>query len=319
MNSPALGPFWSLVAIQSGVISRRQAITAGVKPATIDNRLRSGQWRSLQRGVYLISADTPDREAELWAVVLRAGPPAALSYTTAAELFGLDRPSRRLIHVTVPINRKVGFIRGASVHHSRSIDSSRDRGSLLPRTRIECTVLDLTQAAATFDEAFDWLCKAIGRRLTTPERLRAELQARSRVRWRADLLLALGDVADGARSPLERRYITGVERPHDLPPARRQAKVVSGGKTRYIDNFYEEAHLAVELDGSAWHPPEQRWSDQHRDNALAGLGILTLRYNWSDVTSRPCAVAAEVASLIHARGVVLTPQRCGPRCTGSFF
>ena len=125
MKSPALGPFWSLVAIQSGVISRRQAITAGVKPATIDNRLRSGQWRSLQRGVYLISADTPDRDAELWAVVLRAGPPAALSYTTAAELFGLDRPSRRLIHVTVPINRKVGSIRGATVHHSRSIDSSR--------------------------------------------------------------------------------------------------------------------------------------------------------------------------------------------------
>ncbi len=71
--------------------------------------------------------------------------------------------------------------------------------------------------------------------------------------------------------------------------------------------------LAVELDGRAAHPPEQRWADSKRDNAHAALGILTVRYNWADVTTRPCLVAAEVAALLRQRGtaVMLRPLRPG--------
>lgn len=87
-----------------------------------------------------------------------------------------------------------------------------------------------------------------------------------------------------------------------------------GGQTRYADNFYDEAGLAVELDGRAAHPLEQRWADHHRDNAHASLGILTLRYNWSDVTSRACAVAAQVAEQLQLRGLEVRLRACGPGC-----
>jgi len=300
---------------QSGVISRQQAATAGLTANAIDNKLRYLRWQRLRQGVYATYSGSPDRLAQLWAVVLRAGPRAVLSFRTAAELHGLESTCGDLIHVTVPRNQRVRPIRGAVIHYSHWVDERRHPGLRPPRTRLEDTVLDLAQVAASFDEAFDWLSRAIGRRLTTPAQLRAALNARLRVRWRDELLLALGDAADGMHSNLERRYAVSVERAHGMPSAFRQVKVVTASRTRYIDNFYEEAKLAVELDGRAAHPPEQRWDDSHRDNEHASLGIVTVRYSWQDVTYRPCAVAVQVSGLLRMRGTPVQLRRCGPSCT----
>ncbi len=308
-----------LLCLQSGVLSRQQALTGGLAAAVIDSQLRLNRWQPLQRGVYAAFTGTPDRNAELWAAVLRAGAEAALSHRTAAELYELARPAAGPIHLTMPPGRRARNIRGAVVHYSRALDAARHPALLPPRTRVEDTVLDLTQDAASFDEAFDWLCRAVGRRLTTPARLRDSLQARPRARWRIDLLAALADIAGGAQSPLERRYVRDVERAHGLPAARRQARIVAGDRTRYLDNLYEGARLAVELDGRAAHPPEQRWADSKRDNAHAALGILTVRYNWADVTTRPCLVAAEVAALLRQRGTAVMLRRCGPACRAGYF
>jgi very-short-patch-repair endonuclease len=227
----------------------------------------------------------------------------------------MSREPGALIHVTVPASRRAGIIRGGVLHFSRFLERTRHPTLLPPRTRIDDTVLDLAQISATFDEAFDWVCRAVGRRLTTPARLAAALQARPRERWRTDLLAVLADVGDGAQSSLELRYVRKVERAHGLPAARRQAKIVTAGRTRYVDNFYEEAKLAVELDGRAAHPPEQRWDDNHRDNEHARQGIMTVRYNWPDVNYRACAVAAQVGGLLELRGTTVHLRRCGPSCT----
>ena len=116
-------------------------------------------------------------------------------------------------------------------------------------------MLDLIGAARTFDDAYGWISAAVGRRLSTPELLGKALAARSRMRWRGWVTAALGDAADGVHSPLERRYVHGVERAHGLPPARRQARRRHGSGHRYLDNLYEPFRLCVELDGNAAHPP----------------------------------------------------------------
>ncbi len=305
----------ALLEQQCGVLSRQQAIRVGLPPTVIDNRLRSGRWQRLQQGVYATFTGTPSREALLWSALLRAGPSAALSHQTAADLHGItDKPSS-LIHITVAAAQRIAPIGGVVLHHSRSLGITTRPIASPPRTRVEDTVLDLTQSAVSFDDAFGWLCRAVGRRLTTAERLRAAMESRTRVRWRSELSAGLGDVSVGVHSPLERRYLTNVERAHGLPAARRQAMIVIGGHRRYVDNLYEEALLAVELDGLAAHPPEQRWADNHRDNELAGAGLLTLHYNWHDVTDGACAVAVEVASLLTMRGSVVKPRSCGPGCS----
>ena len=135
------------------------------------------------------------------------------------------------------------------------------------------------------------------------------------MRWRGWVTAALRDAADGVHSPLERRYVHGVERAHGLPPARRQARRRHGSGNRYLDNLYEPFRLCVELDGNAAHPAEGRWRDTRRDNANLAQGVRTLRYGWPDVTEYRCRTAAEIAEVLRRQGWTGTLRRCGPACT----
>jgi hypothetical protein len=134
------------------------------------------------------------------------------------------------------------------------------------------------------------------------------------LRWRAEITAALGDVACGVHSGLEHRYLRDVERPHGLPRAIRQARVVRGRRTEYRDVLYEDYLVVVEVDGAAAHPAEDRWLAAHRDNAGAADGTITLRYSWADVTTRPCEVAAEIGAVLLRRGWPGALRRCGTEC-----
>lgn len=302
---------------QSRVVSRQQAHDAGFTDEAIEWRLRSGDWRRVHQGAYATFSGDLSREAQLWAAVLRVGSGAVLSHETAAEIHGLiDKPVGP-IHISVPAERRPDRrrkIRGVVIHRSRCLVPEWQPPWRLPRTTVEDTVLDLITRARTFDDAYGWISRAVGRRLTSPGSLSKALARRSRMRWRAWTAAALADAADGVHSPLERHYVHGVERAHGLPAARRQAQRRHGSGTRYLDNLYEEFGLCVELDGSAAHPAESRWRDTHRDNANRRQGVETLRYGWTDVTANRCQTAAEVADMLRRRGWTGTLRPCGPAC-----
>ena len=308
------------VEFQEGVTGRQQALRTGLSRDAVGRKVRSGQWRRLRRGVYATFTGPPSRQAELWAALLQAGPGAALSHYTAAEVWGLTDQRHDQIHVTVPLTRNPARQRtgdGLIVHRSRRIEQARHPSVLPPRTRLEDTVLDLVEIARDFDEAYAWIARAIGRRRTTAPRLAAAAAARKKLRWRAEITAALTDVADGIHSLLERRYVTGVERAHRLPQAIRQAKrrqTLNGVRTTYIDNLYEEFQLCVEVDGNAAHPADQRWDDIRRDNANAARGSVTLRFSWTDVTQHRCQSAMLVGATLRARGWTGALQPCSPAC-----
>jgi hypothetical protein len=302
---------------QSRVVSRQQAREGGLTRATIDWRLESGAWRSLQRGAYAAFTGDPPREAKLWAAVLRVGPGAALSHETAAEVHGLTDKASSQIHVSVPAERHPGRHRrigGVVIHRCRGLRPQWQPPWQLPRTTVEDTVLDLVAKARTFDDAYGWISAGVGRRLTTAELLGQALATRSRIRWRPWITAALQDAADGVHSPLERNYVYGVERAHGLPTARRQARRRHGSGTRYLDNLYEGYGLCVELDGLAAHPAEGRWRDTRRDNANRVQGTETLRYGWPDATVHRCRTAAEIAAVLRRLGWQGTPHPCSPTC-----
>lgn len=167
---------------------------------------------------------------------------------------------------------------------------------------VDDTVLDLIQIALTFDDAYGWICRAIGRRLTTADRISQAMEARKKVRWRRELAVALGDADEGALSLLEYRYVHRVERPHGLPAARRQARIRQRTGNRYLDNLYEEYGVCTEIDGTAAHPADEQWRDKRRDNANAVRGIVTLRLGLLDLGDRRCETAADVAAVLRLRG-----------------
>src|SRR5260370_5468084 len=104
MESDLPSALRNLARYQNGVISRSQALRAGLSPDMIKFRVRSGRWRQIHPGVYATFTGAPGRGAQLWAAVLSAGPGAALSHETAAELHGLTDKDKAAgsVHVTVP-------------------------------------------------------------------------------------------------------------------------------------------------------------------------------------------------------------------------
>ncbi|GAB3871585.1 hypothetical protein ACFPIJ_41505 [Dactylosporangium cerinum] len=290
-----------LLELQAGVVTRRQAVEAGVSLGTIRSHVEAGRWVPMFDGVFRTFTGDVSRRASCWAVLLRAGPGAALSHDTAAELHGLvDQPSD-LVHVTIPGHRRMRPLPGVVVHHRARLAATVQPGPALRRTRVEDTTLDLAELERRLESAIGWLTTACGRGLTTPDRLATALRRRRKMRWRRLPESTVGDAAAGARSVLELRYLRDVERGHGLPAGRRQARVRQAGATRYRDVEYRPFATVVELDGRAYHPEELRRQDQRRDNATAAGGQRTLRYGWADVAT-PCATAIQVARTLRAGG-----------------
>jgi Protein of unknown function (DUF559) len=297
------------------MIAAWQADYAGLSVGAMRNLLRVGRWRRVHLGVYAAFTGEPPRDAVLWAAVLRAGPRSLLSHETAAETYGLISRASKLVHITIPQSQRLEPVRGLVIHRSaRNLEQARDPGLLPPRTMVEETVLDLAQAATDFDDVVALLARACQRRLTFPVLLRQSLDARPRSRWRAEIREAIGDVASGVHSPLEHRYLRSVERAHGLPVGDRQAHAIQNGRAIFRDVRYRKYRVVVELDGAASHPAEKRLEDNRRDNAAAAQGLVTLRYGWSAVTTRPCQTAAEVAAVLRAHGWTGQLRRCGPDC-----
>jgi hypothetical protein len=307
-------PLHDLVDLQRGVVSRQQALAAGLSKDLIDSRIERGRWQRLHRGVYTVFTGNPSREAILWAALLRAGPGSALCCETAAELDGLfDRPAA-LIHVTVPASRRVTRLPGIVVHSRLRAGQAVHPARLPPRTRIEETVLDLCDCAVSLDQALSWFMLALGRRLTTQQILLKAAAERTRLRWRDDLVPLLQPSLAGVHSLLEYLYVRDVEKAHGLPPGDRQAPAIRDQHREYRDVLYDEFALIVELDGKLAHPDERRWADIRRDNAAATGGLITLRYGYREVRLTPCLVAAQVGQVLQIRGWSEKPRRCSSGC-----
>jgi hypothetical protein len=306
---------------QCGIVDRRQALRLGFSTRQIERRLSSGKWRRVHEGVYATFSGPLSREARLWAAVRRAGDGAMLSHQTAAEVQGLiDRPASGDIHLTVdirrrPVQRKP--IRGIVIHRSGQSRPQFPNSWKLPRTRVEDTVLDLVSAAATFEQGYSWIARAVSRDLVTIAMLRATLAERRRVRWRTWLADALEDSGEGVNSSLERRYVRDVEQAHGLPEAQRQARRTLGGRTHYKDNWYSEYRVVVEIDGPAYHQGDRAAADKDRDNLnLAADAAQTFRFGPVGVTERACESAALVAATLRRNGWTGNPHPCDrPDCT----
>ncbi len=279
----------------------------------IEGLLRARRWQALRRGVYLISTGRPSREASLWAALRSCGSDAVLSHQTAAELSKLIDGRSSLIHVTIGEHRRIRPASGVVIHHSNRLGYAVHPSLQPPRTRIEETVLDLVDGATTFDTAFGLVCAACQRRLTTASRVADAMSRRARIRWRNEVIEALGAIGAGVHSVLEYRYVDRVERPHGLPTAVRQARLPSGGR-RYLDNLYGDYCLCVELDGEQAHPDDRRWQDMRRINAITEQGLTTLRYGWIDVTRWPCQTAAQIGSVLRNLGWPGPVRPCRPTC-----
>lgn len=305
-----------LLREQNGVVSRRQVLDCGGDDNVIECRLRSREWATIHRGVYVDHTGPPSWKQRAWAGVLYHWP-AALCHVSALRLHGLgslaDSPDEP-IHVAVDATRRPRPRAGIRAHRVARLHERLQPSRTPPRVRLEEAVLDV--AADTDDDAtaVAVLADACQSRRTTAERLRRTLAARPKLRRRRFLLLLLTDVATGTYSVLEHRYLTRVERPHGLPTGRRQRVSRTGRRAAYRDVEYEGLGLVVELDGRLGHELQaDRWDDLDRDISSVVGGDVTIRAGWRQAL-QPCRLAVAVARLLIARGWAGAPRPCGPGC-----
>jgi hypothetical protein len=283
--------------------------------AAIVAKINSGRWRPLHRGVYATFTGSETRNVQLWAAVLYAGRGARLSHKTAAEVIGLTDRQWPQIDVSIPPERRVRPVRGVTIHVSSSNGQIwRPPSGVPPHTSEEDTILDLVEAAAELDDVIGWVTRAFGKAITDEGHLRRAIEARRQLRWRRELGEVITAAAGGAHSVLEYRHDRDVQGAHGLPPAQKQVPFTTADGARgYLDRYYPEYRLVIELDGKQYHPDERRGADQDRDNANA-VGGSTLRYGWHDVTRRACETAWQESEALRRRGWSDAIKPCSPAC-----
>jgi len=306
----------ALLDRQSGLATRTQLADLGVTPAALRANVAARRWRRVLPAVYATHTGPLTRLGELWAAVLTCGDGAVLSHESAGEVDGLveSRPGG-LVHVTLPVSRRVNDRDGIRVHYLHRLPEARHPSRLPPRLRIEDTVLGLTDASETGREAMAWLLRACQRRLTTPEHLLAAMEVRKKMRWREALEGAAADALLGVQSLLEHRYIHRVEAAHGLPRGERQQRGELDGGRVWRDVRYRRFRTLAELDGRLGHEGAGRFRDMRRDNAATVEGIDTLRFGWLDVSDTGCEAAQQLVCVLRRNGWAGTPRSCSAECT----
>lgn len=297
-----------VAAEQRGLLTRRQCVTAGMSDKAIRWRLERGWWVAVHHGVYSTQPGRDEWHTRALAAQL-AVPDSAWSHRSAAYVHGLLRDAPSTIDLVVAAERRVAAPAGARVMRRASVTRSVDDLHWPWRTTAAETILDVSESGSA-DQLFALLGRAFQRSLTSEAEIRAAVEARRAYRWRKLLGLVLADVADGAESAMEVRYITDVERPHGLPQGRRQLPS-PGATCRRHDIGYEAQRVLVELDGRLGHDaPGDRIRDGVRDRRGATVGWLTVRAFWKDVAISPCDLAVDIGAVLVTRGWSGRVRRC---------
>ena len=291
--SPAL---LDLVRMQAGVLSREQCRQLGVGDNVIARLVSQGWWRRLAPGTYAV--EHLGWKTDAWAGILMGGSNDVLGAESAAHLHGLGPPPD-------VITVFVGHAQLRPVPGWEFIRAHRLGIGELAHTRVADTILDLA-ARVSDEELVAVISDAVSRGRVTLARLRYTLAGRKHQSKRKLLTDVIGEVAEGVRSALERRYLIDVERAHGLPIGQRQVQTSAGA----VDVAYSPYGVITELDGVAF----QLAVDRQRDNQHRLQGYTTLRFGWAEVTGDPCAVAAQVAAALQDRGWTGVPSVCRRCC-----
>ncbi|MBW3668253.1 MAG: type IV toxin-antitoxin system AbiEi family antitoxin domain-containing protein [Actinobacteria bacterium] len=288
---------------QHGLITRDQALDAGLSSSALSRRVATGAWRRVAAGVFALVSSPATWRQRLLAACLAAGPFAVASHRSAAALFGLSGIPPGAVEIAVPRGRSHRSDL-AVVHQVRDLpagDVTRIDG--IPVTRPARTLVDLAAVVSprALEEAVD---DALCRRLVTLSRLdrRAEALAQRGRAGAANLRAILATWHDGGLLPQEtaearlfRRLVHS-----GLPPPERQHEVWSDGRLLgRLDLAWPDARVGFELDGFRWHgTPRAHRRDIARHNGLKARGWTVFQATPADLVDDAAHLGALVAPLL---------------------
>lgn len=292
-----------LLFLQHDVLSLAQALRHLSRKA-IRHRVASGRWRQVHRAVLVTHNGPLTVEQQRWIAVLAVGNHAVLGGVTAAQAWGLRRYGGPVVHLLIPArNRADRAAPGVIVHRTSILD---DRDVLAvgqpPRTMPARSLVDAAQWARTDDEARAVIAAGFQQRLVAGADIDLVVARMPRARRRALILRTAADAAGGAHSLAEIDFL-GLCRRTGLPePSRQTVRYDAAGRRRYLDAYFDQWHVHVEIDGGQHLDARAAWADMQRQNEVWIRGDRVLRFPAWALRSRPAEVAAQLTSALRAAG-----------------
>jgi very-short-patch-repair endonuclease len=296
-------PFQDLLTHQDAVVHIDQALLH-LSRKTVRHRVSSGRWHLAHRSV-VVAHNGPVTVAQRRWIAVLAVPGGVLGGMTAAQAAGLTGHGGPEIHVVAPSGCRATAPPGVFLHRATVLD---DRDLLAagrpPRTRSARSLVDAAQWARSDDQARMVIAAGFQQRLVRADDLRAVLDRLPRARRRKLIAQTVADAAGGAHSVPELDFLDLCRR-HRLPePTRQVVRRDSAGRRRYLDAYFEEWQVHVEVDGGQHLDPQQAWDDMQRQNDLWISGDRVLRFPAWAVRTRPDEVIAQVRTALMAAGWV---------------
>ncbi|MEU8003341.1 DUF559 domain-containing protein [Catellatospora sp. NPDC049111] len=287
-----------------GGLADRAGVTTVVPDHVLAYAVQAGHLARPLPRTFLLPDVLDDWDTVLRAALSYAGQPVAVSHLSALRIWGLPVPDDSWIHLLTGQSRHLRGAPGVRVHRREDFTPEPPHvvtRAGIPVTRLETAIVDswpLLDGDAKRAPAIT----AVADRMTTPGRLREELERTPRLAGRRHLVQLLERLAAGCRSPLELWGHDRVFGGRAFARLRRQVKVMVGGHAVYLDILDEATGLDIELDGAAYHSsPRDRERDLRRDAALTALGFTVVRFTGARLRREPDAVRAEVAQMMSHR------------------
>ncbi|WP_170323416.1 type IV toxin-antitoxin system AbiEi family antitoxin domain-containing protein [Cryptosporangium phraense] len=280
----------ALLAVQQGVISRRQVLACGLSDEAIRWRLRRGLWRRVLPGLFATFGGPLEHEQRMIVAALVGGDGAQITGVAALRFHRVRYlPDDPRIHVLVPadrVRRSRGFV----------VVSRTSRPDPHPVLRPALDVCSPARAGA--DAARTgyprravraMLADLLQRRRVTIAALDAEYRT-GPSRGSRLLREVLDELGAGVRSATEAELRALALASDVLPPIRWNPALRAADGTRLPtpDGWIEDVGLAFELDSAEFHTSledYERTRDRH--NRLAAHGVLTLHFSPADVRKNP--------------------------------
>jgi hypothetical protein len=287
------------VAGQHGVISRRQALAAGLTPNMLQRRTRGGgPWQRVLPGVYLTVTGTPTTDQRDMAALLYAGPGSVITGAAALRRHGLRAPETKVVDVLVPAKRRRGDTSFVRVQRTTRLPEMSYASGELIFAAPSRAVVDAIRSLTALPEARAVMASAVQRRRCTVTDLMDEL-AEGPIRGSALLRTALIEVAGGVRSAAEGDLRALLIRA-GLPRPLFNARLYRGDVLIAVpDAWWPDAGLAVEVDSREWHLLPADWERTMRRHArMSACGIVVLHFSPHQIRSEPVTVIEAIKAAL---------------------
>jgi very-short-patch-repair endonuclease len=294
---------------QAHVARIDQLYAKGLTKDAVRWQLQSGRWQKPHPRVVVLHSGPLTTEQRRWAALLWAGPGAALCAATAATLDGLRGHQDEEVHVCLPQERRLGTRPGVVLHRSDFLGPTEIHPLHQPRrTRIGRSVVDLACGRTTADDAVAVLAAAVQQRLVPVMDLQLRVADAPKMRHRKAMLLALLDFAGGSQSLPELEFLRLI-RHSGLPEPRRQYRVDASGRVRYLDLFWDDFGICVEVDGRFHLEVETWWADIDRDLDISADGIQVIHVTAKHIRRDPEGLIDRLSRALVAKGWQAPPMK----------